>query len=143
MQIVLSVIEDDPRSLYKHPNHEIELAAEIKEDVQIMTPVFYIVYNAAVLNLHYNYCFAFNRYYYITDITVTTGGSMRVSCREDVLYTYADQIVNCPIIADRSDSTYNAYIQDPERRFYQYTVQQYVTLGDIGKPNIICLVTVG
>lgn len=144
MQIVLSKITEDPRCLYKHPSGSITIAAEIKEDVQIMRPVFYIVYDSSIVDQHYNYVQAWGRYYFITDITVTTGGSMRISCKEDVLYTYADQIVNVPIVAERSDNAFNAYVQDNDRRFYQYTQQQYITIGsDIGFPNIICMCTVG
>ena len=143
MQIQISKISEDPKCLYKHPADAITVSAEIKEDVQIMRPVFYIVYNSTVLDQHYNYLYAFGRYYFITDVTVTTGGSMRLSCKEDVLYTYADQIIHCPIIAERSDSTYNAFIQDSERRFYQYTDNQYKLIGDIGCPDTICICTVG
>ena len=144
MQIVISKITEDPRCLFKHPSDSITIAAEIKEDVQIMRPVFYIVYDSSIVDQHYNYVEAWGRYYFITDITVTTGGSMRISCKEDVLYTYADQIVNVPIVAERSNNAFNAFIQDNDRRFYQYTQQQYITIGaDIGFPDVICMLTVG
>lgn len=143
MQIVLSKITDDPKCLYKHPTDSITLSAEIKADCAIMTPIFDLLYDSTVINGHYNYLAAFGRYYFITDITVLTGGSMRISCREDVLYTYAAQIINCPIISDRSHNAYNVYLPDDKRRFYQYKKHQYVTLGDIGVPNIIVIATVG
>lgn len=144
MQIEISKIAEDPRMLYKHPADTITISAEIKEDVQIMRPVFYIVYNSTIVDQHYNYVHAFGRYYFITDTAVTTGGSMRISCKMDVLYTYADQIVQCPIVAERSSNNFNAFIQDNERRFYQYTNNQYKVIGtDIGCPDIICMCTVG
>lgn len=143
MTIVISKVSDDPRALYKHPSDAITIAAELKEDVDVMQPSFYVVYNSSIVDNHYNYLAAFGRFYFITDISVTTGGAMRIRCREDVLYTYAAQIVNLPIIAERSDSTYNAFINDGQRRFYQYTQHQYVILEDLGKPNIICMLTVG
>lgn len=143
MQIVLSKIAEDPRCLYKHPTDAKTLTAQIKEAVSVMSPTFYITYDADLLTQHYNYVSAWGRNYFVTDMQVDIGGTISIRCKEDVLYTYADQIVQCPIIATRSDSTYNVYIKDPDRAFYQYTHQQYVTLGDIGKPNIICLVTVG
>lgn len=143
MQIILSKIADDPKCLYKHPTDSITLSAEIKAECAIMSPIFDLLYNSAVIQNHYNYVQAFNRYYFITDITVLTGGSMRISCKEDVLYTYADQIIHCPIIADRSYNAYNAYLPDSLRKFYQYKSHQYVTLGDIGVPNIIIIATVG
>lgn len=143
MQIVISKIADDPKCLYKHPTDSITLSAEIKENCNLMTPIFDVLYNSAVVQNHYNYVSAFDRFYFVIDITVTPGGAMRLSCKEDVLYTYADQIVQCPIIAERSNNAYNTYIADNQRRFYQYKSHQYVTLGDIGVPNIIIIATVG
>lgn len=144
MQIQISKITEDPRMLYKHPEDTITVSAEIKEDIEIMRPVFFIVYDAAILDQHYNYVYAFGRYYFITDITVTTGGAMRISCKIDVLYTYADQLINIPVVAERSSNAFNAFLQDSDRRFYQYTQQQYITIGqDIGCPDIICMCTVG
>ncbi len=143
MQIVISKVTDDPRCLYKHPQDAKTLTAQIKEAVNVMLPTFYVVYDSDILAQHYNYVEAWGRYYFITDIQVDIGGAMRISCKEDVLHTYADQIVQCPIVAERSANAFNAFISDPERHFYQYTSHQYIELEDIGKPEIICMLTVG
>lgn len=143
MEITLYKISDDPRALYKHPTGAKTLTAQIKDAASVMSPTFYIKYDADLLSDHYNYLQAWSRWYYIDDLTVDIGGSIYIKCREDVLYTYADQIVRCHIIAERSDSTYNAYISDPERKYYQYTQHQYIELEDLGKPNVILMLTVG
>lgn len=84
MQIEISKIAEDQRVIYKHPADTITISAEIKEDVQIFRPVFYIVYNSMILDQNYNYVHAFGRYYFVTDITVTTGGSIRIACKMDI-----------------------------------------------------------
>ena len=144
MQIVLSKVAEDPRCLYKHPTDEITLTAQIKDASSIMQPTFYITYDADLIDQHYNYVQAWGRYYFIADMQIDIGGTIYIRCVEDVLYTYADQIVQCQIVAERSKNAFNAFIQDNDRRFYQYTQQQYITIGtDIGCPDIICMCTVG
>lgn len=144
MQIVLSKVAEDPRCLYKHPTDEITLTAQIKDASSIMQPTFYITYDADLIDQHYNYVQAWGRYYFIADMQIDIGGTIYIRCAEDVLYTYADQIVQCQIVAERSKNAFNAFIQDNDRRFYQYTQQQYITIGtDIGCPDIICMCTVG
>lgn len=144
MQIVLSKVAEDPRCLYKHPTDEITLTAQIKDASSIMQPTFYLTYDADLIEQHYNYVQAWGRYYFIADMQIDIGGTIYIRCTEDVLYTYADQIVQCPIVAERSKNAFNAFIQDNDRRFYQYTQQQYITIGtDIGCPDIICMCTVG
>ena len=46
-----------------------------------------------------NYCYIkeFNRYYYITDIKLLTGGLYQLQLDIDVLMTYKDVIINNPI----------------------------------------------
>lgn len=144
MQIVLSKVAEDPRCLYKHPTDQITLTAQIKDASSIMQPTFYIKYDADLIEQHYNYVQAWGRYYFIADMQIDIGGTIYIKCTEDVLYTYADQIVQCQIVAERSKNAFNAFIQDNDRRFYQYTQQQYITIGqDIGCPDIICMCTVG
>lgn len=144
MQIVLSKVAEDPRCLYKHPTDAITLTAQIKDASSIMQPTFYLTYDADLIEQHYNYAQAWGRYYFIADMQIDIGGTIYIRCAEDVLYTYADQIVQCQIVAERSKNAFNAFIQDNDRRFYQYTQQQYITIGqDIGCPDIICMCTVG
>lgn len=141
--ITLYKCADDPRKLYKTLTGAKALTAQIKDAASIMSPTFYINYDADLLSQHYNYAEAWGRYYFIDDMTIDIGGSIYIKCREDVIHTFADQIIRCPIIAERSDSAYNAFISDPQRRYYQYTNHQYIEIEDLGKPNTICMLTVG
>ena len=50
-----------------------------------------------------NYCYIekFNRYYYITDIKLLTGGLYQLQLDVDVLMTYKDIIMNNPITTSK------------------------------------------
>lgn len=142
MNLTLYKTSDDPRTLNKTITDAKTLTVQLKSDTDLLNPVFMLSYDSTILD-GYNYAEMDGRYYYITDISAVTGGQLRISCRTDVLMTYKDDILQCPVIVDRSSNNWNAYISDPERRFYQYVKNQYVTLGDIGYPDIIVIATVG
>lgn len=142
MTLTLYKCADDQRTLNKSLTDAKVLTVQLKRDTDLLRPSFEVVYDADIL-AGYNYAEANGRYYYITDITAVTGTQLRISCKTDVLMTYKDQILQCPVIIDRSSSNWNAYIQDQERGFYQYVTNQYVSLGDIGYPDIIVMATVG
>lgn len=65
---------------------------EIKRDTNILNPSIIIKYFSGIMT--YNYCFIsiFNRYYYITNINVLSGGRVELVCEVDVLNTYATNI---------------------------------------------------
>ncbi len=65
----------------------------IKNEMDLMQPVFVLKTDPLVYNANYLYCSFTSRYYYITDITALTGGRVAISCRVDVLYTYKDEIL--------------------------------------------------
>lgn len=133
--------QDDQRVMYKSLTDKKTVYAYLKDDTNIMRPVYWVSYDADLLS--YNYLQAGGKSYYIDQITAGTGGQLGIACRVDVLMTYADQIMQCPVIVSRSTNNYNAYIQDPERAFYQHSTAQYITLGDIGYPSSVVMITVG
>ena len=70
-------------------------------------------------------------------------GIVELQLAVDVLQSHYNQFFDCPIIVNRSDSTYNSYIADNKRQYYQYQHNQYVTIGDIGLPSAMIVTTVG
>ena len=124
MDIVLYVCSDDPRTIRKTLSSAKTISANIKTDVSIMRPVFFINNDSDIIDNHYNYLSAFGKYYFITDITVTPAQALRISAREDVLYTYADQIMQCPAIVVRNSSIANTYLADTQIPIEQYKNQQ-------------------
>ena len=62
-----------------------------------------------------NYMFVeeLNRYYHIDNVTAHRNGLTIVNCSLDPLYTYYEQIINCPGIISRCESiSSNKYLQD-------------------------------
>lgn len=87
------------------------LQCEINADCSVTNPVFVITNK----NLDFNYCHAdgiFNRYYYVENIEVLRGGKLALHCRVDVLKSFAQDIRQADVIAERSTSDYNRYIPD-------------------------------
>ena len=83
-----------------------------KENCSVLTPVFIVAYDALLLNCNYAYCADFGRYYYITNITVVTGGRLQINCKVDVLTTYAQYIKNVPAVLVRSEQSGYTQITD-------------------------------
>ena len=133
---------DDPRTLRKNLTDKMSKSVTLKEDTDIYNPTYQLAYDADILD-GYNYAQCGGRSYFIRDVVAITGQIISIVCKEDVLMTYADQILQCPVIVGRSDNNYNAYISDPKRCFYQHTTAQYITIGDIGYPSSVVMVTVG
>lgn len=77
-----------------------------------------------IANFNYVYISDFWRYYYITDFTVENGYIL-ISCKVDVLMSYATSIKECDCIAKRSASDYNFYLNDERFLTYQYD-KQYI-----------------
>lgn len=142
MTLTLYKCSDDQRTLNKTLTDAITRTVQLKNDTDLLSPTFLLAYDATIL-AGYNYAAMDGRYYFITDVGGVLGGQLRISCRTDVLMTYAAAILQCPVIVSRSSTSWNAYIEDPERKFYQYTKNQYITLGNIGAPDIIVMATVG
>lgn len=74
------------------------LEFNLKVDNSILQPILILKnYSAG------NYCFIkeFNRYYYISDIRVLTGGLYQLQLEVDVLMTYKDKIMTNPITTQK------------------------------------------
>jgi hypothetical protein len=77
----------------------------IKETDSTLTPDFILAYNPLVYNSNYIWCEFTSRYYYITDIDVTTGGRLIVHTRVDVLMSFRNEIKASSAWVEVSDST--------------------------------------
>lgn len=86
--------------------------AVCKENCSILSPVFIVAYDPLLINCNYAYCADFGRYYFITNITVMTGGRLEINCKVDVLTTYANYIKTVPAVLVRSEQTGFTQITD-------------------------------
>lgn len=73
-------------------------------EFNILTPVLIFTKSNYNFNANYIYISQYNRYYFINDITTSSGNRVQINCSIDVLKTYAEQIKNCPCVVLRSES---------------------------------------
>lgn len=83
---------DDNRRLYKSYNTIDSVNAVVVLDMSILQPVLIIEYNANFVNANYAYIDGLKRYYYITNIELTSGNRMKLYLTVDVLMSFADDI---------------------------------------------------
>lgn len=108
MTVDLLITHDDPRKVNKRYNDFGAGAVKVltpTSAVDLIAPVFVISYNETYLQCNYLYCRDTGRFYYVDNITVDIGKKMYLSCRIDVLKTYAADIMyNSKACVIRSES---------------------------------------
>lgn len=143
MEIVIGCCADDPRKLHKTVTSTKTITATIKEDCAVLTPDFYIVYDADLISNRYNYVTAWGRAYFVTGMQVIPGEGIRVSCKQDTLSTYADQIAGCTAVCTRCSAAPNTYLPDSQIELEAYQLQQVLTFGFTfaysGQAIIVCV----
>lgn len=143
MEIVIGCCADDPRKLRKTVTSTKTITATIKEDCAVLMPDFYIVYDADLISNRYNYVTAWGRSYFVTGMQVIPGEGIRVSCRQDTLSTYADQIAGCTAVCTRCSAAPNTYLLDSQIQTEAYQLQQVLTFGFTfaysGQAIIVCV----
>ena len=109
MTISFYKTNDDPKKLDKSMlpigSGQGTLTATINntaETISLLSPTFIVATN----NLYFTATHIFvadmgNRYYFINDIQLLTGGKMSISCSIDVLKTYASEIITRPCTVTR------------------------------------------
>lgn len=78
------------------------------------SPSFIVTYDSSILsNGNYLYCSELNRYYYISDIVILTGGRIQINCGEcDVLMSYKQNITSLTALCVRNETLNNQRIID-------------------------------
>lgn len=90
-----------------------------KEPTDILNPVVIIDYNSGYLNCNYIFLSDFNRYYFVENITVEHQRII-LTCKVDVLMSFASDIKSCQGIASRNSNKYNLYLNDGDFKTLQY-----------------------
>lgn len=106
---------DDPRSLDKTLENGTEIS-NIKptDNCDILNPTFELDYRTELTNKNYVVVDApFNRSYFITDMSITIGKKIIISCAVDVLETYKSGIseINANVI--RQENLIKEMLPDP------------------------------
>ena len=126
MNIQLFSTADDIRKINKTLTAITEaVPCNVKDDdFSIITPKVILKYAAAYLTANYCYIPEFSRYYFITDISMLTGGMCELTLTLDVLYTYKEQISGLQVTALRSSNKYNRYMQDDRQITSNLKIEQ-------------------
>lgn len=83
------------------PNNGTVISCELKRETTFQSPSFLIRYDMNDF-LSFNYCKWKDHYYFINEVTSINANQIEVSCREDVLATYKEEIGNYTCVIERS-----------------------------------------
>ena len=126
--ITLTKCTDENNKVLKSPDltTSVTVTGTFRADISVLNPVFRIT-SAADLTA-YNYCYIndFNRWYYITDITIVRNGMYEFKCKVDVLFTYSTEIYAQKAVVTRQQEEFNTYLNDSQYMSLNYPrVQTY------------------
>lgn len=79
------------------------LAIQPTESFSLLNPVIIVDYDETYLKANYCYIDTYNRYYYINNMVVQTGGCLTIYCSVDVLMTYKDVVLNVQAVVTRNE----------------------------------------
>lgn len=82
-----------------------------RDETSVITLSLNIEYDG-LIDFNYIYIPTFNRYYFVTDVTLVNYNLYEVSLSVDVLMTYKDAIYECKAFIDRNEFDYNKLIVD-------------------------------
>lgn len=130
MKIAIAKVSKEVNSTYKPSIIESDfIEVRLKDRTSLLTPTFEI-YNTDITGLsEVNYVVAkdFNRCYWITNITFTSNNTAELECKEDVLATYRDQILNSTQFVMRAESEYSNAYTDPVLPMQAFVEEKYTT----------------
>lgn len=142
MIIKLYSVSDNPHTIPKHLENEREFSGTLRNATDVANPIFQLEMELTAL---YNYAYIpeFDRYYYLSPPVSVRNGLIEYSARVDVLQSWYNDFKYAPMIASRSDSTYNKFLPDGNRKFEQRTQNQYIHIGAFDPLYSAVMVTVG
>ena len=111
MQITLYQNSSEKEKIGKTLTIIDTLNGTLKENTSIINPEILIEYNNPTA---FNYCYidAFNRFYFVKDVTIIHNNIMRISLTVDVLESFKTQILTQNVIIDKNMSDYELYLPD-------------------------------
>ena len=110
------------------PSGGTTLNVVLKDNTSLMRPSFLV----SSVTWSWNYCTAWQKYYYITDIVAESNGTFRVECEIDVLATYKVSIGNYTTLISRAASDQDFNVMDtiyPAKCAPQNIMAQYSSPG--------------
>lgn len=102
----------------KSPQALFTLTGDLKDESSIVEPVI-LVEKDSPIGANYAYIEAFQRYYYIKDITSVRANLWRITMHTDVLKTFSEGILGSPCVVAKSSSRFNLYLNDADYKCTQ------------------------
>ena len=85
---------------------------------------------AGITPFQFNYMKLDNRYYYIDSVDFISQNIIRLNCGVDLLETYKSQILNQTAVLNRSETSYNRYLNDDNLHINAYKRVQTKAFGN-------------
>lgn len=143
MNLTFYITNSDPKALTKVLSGGSLLTATMREETQIIDPVFIVETAANPSGYNYCYCDFTGRYYFIRDVQLVRNNVYRISCHVDVLQTYGAKVKQKSATVSRNERVYNGYI--PDDRYMSLAYEEIVTkqFPSAMENDSIILMTVG
>lgn len=103
--------QDPSNKVSKALSNKLTITGTLRESCSILTPSLMIDYDGVFT---YNYCYIpdFQRYYFVSEITMKYNGLVRVDLSVDVLMSYQSDILKQNCVISRNENEYNLYLPD-------------------------------
>lgn len=142
MTILFYKTLDDPKKLNKAMlpigSGETTLSADVNntaETISLLSPSFILAYNSLYFTAtHIKVPDMGNRFYYIDNIVLLTGGKVQIDCSIDVLKTYADQIAAAPCCITRNENIGINWVPDDKLPYNTEITTTQPTQGQFDTP---------
>lgn len=113
MTVTLYSTTDDRRVLNKTITSVISIqTASIYGDITLTHPSLLLEYNSSIYQCNYAYIPEFSRYYFINNITFSSGNRMILTLEVDVLMTYKSSILGLDITVVRNQYAKDNFLPD-------------------------------
>lgn len=102
----------DKNVMYKSITAITSSAFTPTDTVNIFMPAITVDYDANILTANYMYISAFNRYYYVNNVSLQIGKKLLITGYVDVLMSFADDIQNAFVNVCRAQNPANRDLAD-------------------------------
>lgn len=120
MDITLQINNSEKNRLDKSITDIVTLSGTLRDQTSIINPVIVIEGDlSSFVNCNYMTISAFNRSYFINNITSINNNLFEISAHVDVLSTYKSQIRENSAIIARQEKKWNLYLNDGVFKTYQ------------------------
>lgn len=117
MNVVFYNNSSDNNVVHKNITQIKSYECELHRECMVQNPTLLVPMEDALLSANYCYIAKFNRYYYISGISIYSGNLTAISLKVDVLMSFWDNFKDSPCQAKRSYSHFNKNMEDETRTY--------------------------